>query len=194
MKKILVALGFAFTAMSSQAALVFNSVGLTTPTNQYNDILDEAAGSIFQYGTLSADAGDVISFNNLIGSVDAGYNNNFYINDTLVFSNKVGNNDFFNYTVLNSGVLNFQFRSQDGFMDANGSQNIAVLSNLEGFNGQFLLLLDDSFASHMDFDDHAVGVSEVNEVSAVPVPAALPLMASALGAFGIARRRNKAKV
>ena len=29
--------------------------------------------------------------------------------------------------------------------------------------------------------------------SAVPVPAALPLMASALGAFGIARRRNKAK-
>ena len=30
-------------------------------------------------------------------------------------------------------------------------------------------------------------------VSAVPVPAALPLMASALGAFGIARRRNKAK-
>ena len=29
--------------------------------------------------------------------------------------------------------------------------------------------------------------------SAVPVPAALPLLASALGAFGIARRRNKAK-
>ena len=31
------------------------------------------------------------------------------------------------------------------------------------------------------------------EPSAVPVPAALPLMASALGVFGIARRRNKAK-
>ena len=29
--------------------------------------------------------------------------------------------------------------------------------------------------------------------SAVPVPAALPLMASALGIFGIARRRNKSK-
>ena len=33
----------------------------------------------------------------------------------------------------------------------------------------------------------------INTVSAVPVPAALPLMAAALGAFGIARRRNSAK-
>ena len=33
----------------------------------------------------------------------------------------------------------------------------------------------------------------VKTVSAVPVPAALPLMAAALGAFGIARRRNTAK-
>lgn len=33
----------------------------------------------------------------------------------------------------------------------------------------------------------------INTVSAVPVPAALPLMATALGAFGIARRRNTAK-
>ena len=31
------------------------------------------------------------------------------------------------------------------------------------------------------------------KVSAVPVPAALPLMASALGIFGISRRRNKSK-
>ena len=31
------------------------------------------------------------------------------------------------------------------------------------------------------------------EVSTVPVPAALPLMASALGIFGLARRRNKSK-
>ena len=33
----------------------------------------------------------------------------------------------------------------------------------------------------------------INTVSAVPVPAALPLMAAALGAFGIARRRNSTK-
>ena len=107
-----------------------------------------------------------------------------------VFSNKEGDNNSFSFNVLNSGILDFQFVSQGGFIDSNGSQNIAVLSNVENFTGEFLLLLDDSFVTHMDFDDHAIGVSTVN---AVPVPAALPLMASALGAFGIARRSNKAK-
>lgn len=47
------------------------------------------------------------------------------------------------------------------------------------------------------FDGCAIGevAFSVNDgdVNAVPVPAALPLMASALGIFGIARRRNKSK-
>ena len=34
----------------------------------------------------------------------------------------------------------------------------------------------------------------INTPSQVPVPAALPLMASALGLFGLSRRKNKAKV
>ena len=34
----------------------------------------------------------------------------------------------------------------------------------------------------------------INNISPVPLPAALPLMVSALGAFGITRRRNKTKV
>ena len=33
----------------------------------------------------------------------------------------------------------------------------------------------------------------IKNISTVPVPAALPLMASALGIFGLARRRNKSK-
>ena len=186
MKKILIALGFTMAAMSAQAALVFNPIGTTIATNQFNDILDLNAGAQFQYGTLSADAGDVLVFTNLIGDVEAGFTN-LFINESQVFSNKVGNNTSFTYTALVSGALNFKFKSQGGFIDNNGSQNIAVLSNVAGFSDEFLLLLDDSFAPHMDFDDHAVGVS------VVPVPAALPLLASALGAFGIARRRNKAK-
>ena len=36
-------------------------------------------------------------------------------------------------------------------------------------------------------------ISKDNNLSEVPVPAALPLMASALGIFGLARRRNKSK-
>ena len=46
---------------------------------------------------------------------------------------------------------------------------------------------------HVQGINGANSESFVNNPSAVPVPAALPLMASALGAFGIARRRNKAK-
>ena len=190
MKKVLIALGFTFVAMSSQATVVFNFSGLTVPTNAFNDILSEDAGAVYEFGTLSADAGDVITFTNLISDVEASFNN-FFVNDMQVFSNKEGDSNSFNFTVLNSGVLDFQFVSQGGFIDSNGSQNIAVLSDVENFNGEFLLLLDDSFVTHMDFDDHAVGVSTV---SAVPVPAALPLMATALGAFGIARRLIKIKL
>ena len=190
MKRVLIALGFTFVAMSSQAAVVFNFSGFTVPTNAFNDILSEEAGAVYEFGTLSADAGDVITFTNLINDVEAGFNN-FFVNDMQVFSNKQGDNNSFSFTVLNSGVLDFQFVSQGGFIDSNGSQNIAVISNVVNFNGDFLLLLDDSFVTHMDFDDHAIGVSTV---SAVPVPAALPLLASTLGVFGIMRRRNKTTV
>ena len=41
-------------------------------------------------------------------------------------------------------------------------------------------------------DFYSVGFSG-GEISAVPVPAALPLMATAFGIFGLARRRNKAE-
>ena len=65
MKKVLIALGFTFVAMSSQAAVVFNFSGFTVPTNAFNDILSEDAGAVYEFGTLSADAGDVITFTNL---------------------------------------------------------------------------------------------------------------------------------
>ena len=48
-------------------------------------------------------------------------------------------------------------------------------------------LYDDDDDIDGDYDDYVIGVS------AVPVPAALPLMASALGALFIARRRNNSK-
>lgn len=44
---------------------------------------------------------------------------------------------------------------------------------------------ESEFAPTLSFD--------VADISAVPVPAALPLMASALGIFGLARSRNKSK-
>ena len=92
-------------------------------------------------------------------------------------------------SAISNSLLTFSFTDAAGTTFNQGDSSIAVLTNPSAFGlvDQFVLLLDDSYPNHSDFDDHAVGVS------AVPVPAALPLMASALGAFGIARRRNKAK-
>ena len=47
MKKVLIALGFTFVAMSSQAAVVFNFSGFTVPTNVFNEILSEEAGAVY---------------------------------------------------------------------------------------------------------------------------------------------------
>ena len=47
------------------------------------------------------------------------------------------------------------------------------------------------FALHVQGLTNGQGSSAWYTPSAVPVPAALPLMASVIGAFGIARRRNK---
>ena len=66
-----------------------------------------------------------------------------------------------------------------------GSVMVSVLAgDLFGFYARS----DDGYAGSI-----SMRVNAELSPSAVPVPAALPLMASALGAFGIARRRNKSK-
>ena len=186
MKKILIALGFTFAAMSSQAALTFTPGGTTATTNGVNNVTGQGAGVSYEFGTLSAAAGQLVTFTNLASFTEAGYTNVF-INGIDVFSNKSGDGNTFSFTSTGD-ALTFLFKDQNGVEFTNGSASIGVVAGSDyGFVHQFVLLLDDSATGLTDFDDHAVGVS------AVPVPAALPLMASALGAFGIARRRNKAK-
>jgi hypothetical protein len=92
-------------------------------------------------------------------------NNGNNIPDQAVFSNGDTN--------TNRGIL--FFLNTYGLTDAGGN----LFDFLIGYNDT---------ASDTDFDDYVVGVTHV------PVPAALPLLASAFAAFGLARRKNKAKV
>ena len=185
MKKLLVALGFTMAAMSAQASLVFNFIDNTIAINNKNNITGDEVdpitgfGTTYQYGTLSADAGDIVTFQNASANAEAGFRN-LFINGVESFENG-SNLGTIQYLVTTTGLLNFSFVDEPGVTFGNGSSSIGVIG--DKFGG-FLLLLNDS-GNGDDFDDHAA------YVSAVPVPAALPLMASALGIFGLSRRKSK---
>lgn len=78
-----------------------------------------------------------------------------------------------------NGMTNEASRGIAFFMNSLG-----LLDN-KGRVFDFLIGYNDSASTDRDFDDYVVGVRHV------PVPAALPLLATALGLFGLSRRKNK---
>ena len=107
------------------------------------------------------------------------------------------------FTEVDAGALKFRFVDTNGVNEIfrNGiSRSFAIMDgfipgNIAGTDyGPFdyILGLNDSSQNDGDYDDFVVGL-RFQPVSSVPVPAALPLMATALGLFGLQRRR-KAKV
>ena len=204
MKKILIALGFTLAAVSAQAATItsgdlqLNTTGAIAFTGDEHDIINvggvDATGGVF--GQLSAlkDTTFAVTF---LGK-EASRTNFFVSNGTSVAGSAnnvatVGQTFFFDVA---AGVIDFGFRGPEvTALNTNiDNQRIAYITNdgsyIDANTGNaysFLIGFNDGDEIDGDYDDYVVGVS------AVPVPAALPLMASALGAFGIARRRNKAK-
>ena len=205
MKKTLIALGFTLAAVSAQAATItMGDLQLVTReavtfSGDAHDIINVGVSdaTVGTFGQLSAlnDTTFAVTF---LG-FEAQRTNFLVSNGTSVVgsSNKeatVGQTFFFDVA---AGVIDFGFRgpvvtalNTDIF-----DQRIAYITNdgsyIDANTGNpysFLLGFNDGDTSDGDYDDYVVGVS------AVPVPAALPLMASALGLFGLSRRRNKAKV
>lgn len=203
MKKILIALGFTLAAMSAQSAtltqgnlsLDYNptAVDFTDATiadpNAGNDVTGDTQG---YNGQLSATADSIFSVTYL--GKEAG-NQNFYLQSGAFYfdTNTAVVGQTYEFYVT-AGVVDFGFTGSGGLTAENkvGGANINNIYYLldKAAKGSFTIGFNDGGSLDLDADDLVVKVSAVN---AVPVPAALPLMASALGAFGIARRRNKAK-
>lgn len=190
MKKILIALSLTFAAMSAQATtmaagdlsldytaapVVFNAVNdVTFDTQGYNGQLTALNDTVFRVTYLGKEASNQNFFMQSAG---------FYFNtDTAVVGESY---DF----VITAGVVDFGFTGNAGLSASNLGTNINNIFYLldKGQKGSFIIGFNDGGSDDIDADDLVV------RVSSVPVPAALPLLATAFGAFGIARRRNKAK-
>jgi hypothetical protein len=193
MKKILVALGLTFAAMSAQAATITaGDLSLeynTTPVafDAVNDVTFDTQG---YNGQLSAlyDTAFTITY---LGKEAS--NQNFYLQSGAFYFDTntavIGQTYEFQIT---GGVIDFGFTGDGGITAENkvGGSNINNIYYLldSSSPGSFTIGFNDGGSLDLDADDLVV------RVSAVPVPAALPLLATAFGAFGIARRRNnKAK-
>jgi hypothetical protein len=212
MKKILIALGFAVVATSASASglsVVGPFSSINTIHNSLTDASDHlwggdgstldaglyAEGSVQQTGTLVS-SGATSVYAQYLGKV-AAYGNDYMsfgngtlgltVGDSQTTSVGVGNAVDFKFidggngSTFANGATNTQFQGYV-FLDA------AVWNAAHGSNFDFLIGYNDTANANADYDDYVVGV-----IGQVPVPAALPLMASALGAFGISRRKNKAK-
>ena len=97
-------------------------------------------------------------------------NNGDAIADNGLFSNGDSNEQF-------RGIL--FFLNDYNLVDANGR----LFDFLVGYN--------DSATVNSDYDDYVVGVINATDISQVPLPAAFPLMASALGLFVLSNKRRK---
>ena len=221
MRKILVAVGLTLVATSANAIVVSGNLALTGE-NTVNIISPNSWGPINTIpdgGYTSGLSGTLIS--NVTGTFTATYLGQVasFANYFVAGGNELnggrpmrgqavaGIGNTISTGVTAGNAVDFAFgrdNNGDGIADLpnviNGDVNQArrgILYFLNDFNltdasGEvfdFLIGFNDA-APDNDYDDYVVGVTASPTV--VPLPAALPLLASAFGLFGISRRKNKA--
>ena len=221
MRKILVAVGLTLVATSANAIVVSGNLALTGE-NTVNIISPNSWGPINTIpdgGYTSGLSGTLIS--NVTGTFTATYLGQVasFANYFVAGGNELnggrpmrgqavaGIGNTISTGVTAGNAVDFAFgrdNNGDGIADlpnvSNGDANQVrrgILYFLNDFNltdasGEvfdFLIGFNDA-APDNDYDDYVVGVTASPTV--VPLPAALPLLASAFGLFGISRRKNKA--
>ena len=210
MKKVIIALGFALasTMVNAASLSILNDGNLNnTIHNSIGDGSDElwgGDGSTLDAGLYAE--GSTHATGTLISTIN-GFFTATFLGKVAAFDNMyVGGTTIGNNVGASATVASFAGQAIDfNFIDGgNGSvfengdanqrfQGILFLdatpwNTIHNTNFDFLIGYNDTATVNSDYDDYVVGV-----VNQVPVPAALPLMASALGLFGLSRRRNKSK-
>ena len=206
MKKLALAVALAASFGSAQAAGLY----IDSPTGSYkiidgaldhpvvpfavvSDVVDTTTAGV--WGRLGiSEAQEKVTFT-FLGS-SSGYVNSFkFALGNLGELDTIGQS--LTATANGPGLLDFSFKNlTNGSSFSNITSTFTTahsftIVDAQGVNGfDYYIGYNDNWSGDNDYNDFLVGVS----VSEVPVPAALPLMASGLGLLGFAGFRRKSAV
>ena len=143
-------------------------------------------------GGLSLAANTTVTFT-FMGK-EAGFTNQLLFGNTVLFDNNVAPGTPSATLSVNAGSVPFLFRAP-GNLDANDDGSIATglqIGFVKVSDSVFYALFDDGGAGpDKDFDDMVVRIAAAP--IATPLPGALPLFATGLGALGLLGWRRKRK-
>ena len=197
MNKILLALlASTMPLLSSANTLVFTPTSNSFAINGYDSI--PATGSVIsgQFGQFSTTGPGTLTAT-FLGS-EAGFSNFYMQYGSLLTGASVSAQiaeatnvvdfhfDTSSPTPADSSIATLASNSEK--FTSESPLSFALLDVANGEDGAYYIGFNDYFAGTPDFDDYVV---KLTYATTVPVPASLPLMASALGLFGFGVSRKR---